>query len=118
MLLALSIREGIAQFFAHLVTEGKTFKAPTRDYVIAHESELWARFRDVMLGRETGEFLWSQPANPEQPRDIGYLIGARIAEAYYENSSDKTKAVHEMLAVTDYPALLERSGYEKRLVEK
>ena len=117
-LLALSIREGIAQFFAHLVTEGKTFKAPVRDYVIAHESELWARFREVMLGRDTGEWLWSKPANPEQPRDTGYLIGARIAEAYYEKSTDKAKIVHEMLAVIDYPAFLERSGYGKKLTQK
>jgi len=117
-LLALSIREGVAQFFAYLVTEGKTFKAPVRDYVIAHESELWVRFREEMLGRETGEWLWSQPANGEQPRDTGYLIGARIAEAYYENSNDKEKTVHEMLVVTDYPAFLERSGYEKKFSAK
>ncbi len=111
--MALSSREGVAQFFANLVTAGKTFKAPVRDYVIAHESELWARFREVMLGRDTGEWLWSKPANPEQPRDTGYLIGARIAGAYYENSNGKERTVHEMLVVTDYPAFLERSGYEK-----
>lgn len=110
-LLALSVREGIATYFSELITGGSPHKNEARDYLLAHEPELWPAFEQEMLGAETGDWLWSEPANPEQPRDIGYALGARIAQAYYDNASDKRQAVAEILAVTDHAAFLERSGY-------
>jgi hypothetical protein len=68
-----------------------------------------------MLGSETGDFLWSDPADPKQPRDLGYAIGARIAEAYYTGASDREQAAREMMGVKDYSALLVRSGYADSL---
>jgi len=110
-LLALSVREGIATYFSEFITGGSPHKNAARDYLLAHEQELWAAFEREMLGTETGDWLWSQPENPEQPQDIGYAMGARIAEHYYQTAVDKRQAVRELLGVTDYPALLERSGY-------
>jgi hypothetical protein len=101
----------VATYFAERVTGGSRHKNEARDYLLAHEKELWDRFRREMLGSETGEWLWSAPSNPEQPRDVGYAIGARIVEAYHENAKDKRKAVQEILGVTDYEAFLEKSGY-------
>jgi SLT domain-containing protein len=43
--------------------------------------------------------------------DVGYATGGRVAEAYYENTTDKRQAMREILGVTDYPAILEKSGY-------
>ncbi|MDH3216085.1 MAG: DUF2268 domain-containing protein [Candidatus Krumholzibacteria bacterium] len=110
-LLALSVREGVATYFAERVTGGSKHKNAARDYLLAHEKELWDRFHWEMLGSETGEWLWSAPGNPEQPRDIGYAIGARIVEVYYESAKDKHKSVQEILEVTDYEAFLAKSGY-------
>jgi hypothetical protein len=110
-LLALSVREGVATYFAERVTGGSLHKNAARDYLLAHEKELWDRFSAEMLSSETGEWLWSTPTNPEQPRDVGYVIGARIVEAYYESAADKRRAVREILAVTDYTAFVEKSGY-------
>lgn len=112
-LLALSIREGVATYFAERITGGSVHKNKARDYLLAHEEELWRTFRQEMHGQKTGEWLWSTPSAPEQPRDVGYAIGARIAEAYYERASDKPKAVREIMAITDYPAFLAKSGYGK-----
>lgn len=114
-LLALSVREGVATYFAWRVTGGSEHKNAARDFLIAHEKELWARFRQEMLGSKTGEWLWSTPSDPEQPRDVGYAIGARIAEAYYENAKDKRRAVREILGVTDYEAFVAKSGYEESI---
>lgn len=110
-LLALSIREGIAAYFSVIITGGSVYKNSAREYLLAHEDELWAAFQEEMLTGETGDWLWRRPKNPEQPQDVGYAMGARITEHYYENAADKTQAVRELLGVTDYPALLERSGY-------
>lgn len=110
-LLALSIREGAATFFAELITGGSEHKNKARDYYLAREDELWEEFRADMLGHDIGEWLWEKPADPEKPQDLGYAIGARIVEAYYENASDKGAAAREIMSVTDYPAFLARSGY-------
>ena len=114
-LLALSIREGAATFFAELIAGGSEHKNHARDYYLGHEKELWAAFRDNMLGHETGDWLWQTPTNPDQPQDVGYALGARIVETFYNSAGDKRKASREIMAITDYPAFLARSGYPERM---
>ncbi len=114
-LLALSIREGAATFFAELVAGGSKHKNLARDYYLAHEKELWKAFSEVMLGLETGDWLWKQPANPDQPQDLGYAIGARIVENYYDSAADKRRAAQQIMAITDYPAFLALSGYGEQM---
>jgi len=109
-LLALTVREGVAEYLADRVT-GRMTQEKARQFVEQHERELWPRFKREMLGAETGDWMWSEPADPDQPRHIGYVLGARIVAAYYETAEDKDQAIKDILAVTDYPAFLERSGY-------
>jgi hypothetical protein len=109
-LLALCIREGAAEYLAHLVTGGIT-QDEAYTYTVENEKRLWQRFQKEMLGSETGDWMWARPKNPDQPMHIGYTLGFRIVQAYYENAKDKAQAVKEILSVTDYPAFLERSGY-------
>ena len=110
-LLATCIREGIATYFSGIITGGSPHKNAARDFLLANEEALWEAFQQEMLGGEMGDWLWSQPENSEQPRDVGYALGGRIAERFYRNATDKRQAVRDLLGVTDYPALLERSGY-------
>lgn len=110
-LLATSIREGVATFFSELITGGSEHKNEARDFLLANEERLWREFEGEMLGTEMGDWLWTDPADPEQPQDIGYAMGARIAEAYYRKADDPGRAAAEILAVTDYPAFLAASGY-------
>ena len=58
-----------------------------------------------------GDWLWASPADPEQPRDLGYAIGARIVQTYYESARDHGRAAMEIMAITDYPEFLSHSGY-------
>jgi hypothetical protein len=109
-LLALTIREGIAEYYAHQIT-GRMTQERARPFVLEHERELWERFQPEMLGTETGDWMWSRPADPEQPPHIAYVMGARITEAYFANVEDRDRATREVLSVVDYPAFLERSGY-------
>ena len=113
-LLALSIREGASTYFAELITGGSEHKNRARDYYLAHEAELWAAFRADMLGLEMGEWLWEEPSDPDVPQDLGYAIGARIVEAFYESASDKRAAARTVMSITDYPDFLTRSGYSPR----
>ena len=56
---------------------------------------------------------WLYGGQPEgRPADIGYFIGYRIAQAYYDKSEDKQAAVREILQVNEFRAFLVESGYE------
>jgi hypothetical protein len=115
-LLGLCIREGTAEFFADLVT-GKITQDKAVDFTLKNEKKLWKRLIKEMHGRETGDWMWSKPSDPEQPNHVGYVIGYRIVEAYYKNAKDKEQALREILSVTDYSTFLEKSGYTDQFVE-
>lgn len=46
--------------------------------------------------------------------DLGYFVGARICEAYYEQAADKQQAIRDLMFVSDPQAILEASGYAAR----
>jgi hypothetical protein len=116
-LLALAIREGTAYFLTLLSTGGHTHKE-SYDYFIQNEKDLWERFKGEMNERLPGEWMWKKPVDPEQPLDLGYIMGARIVEAYYSNAKDKQKAVQDILSITDYKGFLEKSGYAEKFSKK
>jgi hypothetical protein len=113
-LLAHSIREGGATWFAELITGGSRHKNEARDYYLASEREIWEAFSLDMYGTDMGDWLWEKPADPEQPQDLGYAIGARIVQTYYETAAEPGRAAMEIMAITDYPEFLSRSGYPEQ----
>jgi hypothetical protein len=112
-LLAVSIREGVAEFMTYLIS-GKYSKKDCYDFIKKHEKKIWENFKVEMHNREFGDWLFSSPKDPEQPRDLGYIMGAMIVEAYYENVKDKKKAIDEILKITNYPDFLKRSRYAEK----
>jgi hypothetical protein len=115
-LLARSILEGSADFLAKLLT-GRTINEQTEAYGLVNESELWAEFEPAMHGGDISRWLYnggSVTGPGERPADLGYFIGARITEAYYARQADKRRAVREILAIRDFAAFLEGSGYGER----
>ena len=112
-LLAVSVREGVAEYLTWLLT-GEYSKKDVFAYIKKDERRIWERFKSDMNNRELGDWLFSQPSDPDQPRDLGYIVGALIVEAFYSNAEDKKKAIDEILGVTDYAAFLERSKYAEK----
>lgn len=54
---------------------------------------------------------WFYNSTADQPADLGYWVGARIAKAYYDRAIDKRAALQEILTVSDAPAFLRASGW-------
>jgi hypothetical protein len=108
-LLAQSIFEGTADFVAELIS-GDHINAAAHEYGLAHEAELWQEFQEVMHGDQTAGWLYGN-ASEGRPADLGYFFGYRIAEAYYRQAEDKQQALRDILQVSDYTGLLERSRY-------
>lgn len=112
-LLALALREGSAELIAAL-TAGRHINPAAEEYGLAHEAELWRQFSADMHSRDTGDWLFRQPADPERPQDLGYWVGYRIALSYYERAADKAAAIADILAMSDFEAFLDASGYADR----
>jgi hypothetical protein len=112
-LLAVSIREGSADFLAYLAS-GDHINQHAHEYGLAHEAELWSLFREEMYGRETGDWMFVRPSRPEWSQDLGYFMGFKIVESYYENAAEKSQAILDILSVTDYEEFLGKSGYAER----
>ncbi|MGY0037835.1 gliding motility protein GldB-related protein [Pedobacter sp. NJ-S-72] len=50
----------------------------------------------------------------ERPADLGYYIGFKITQSYYQNSKYKKEAINEILNVKDFKSFLEKSKYEEK----
>jgi Predicted Zn-dependent protease (DUF2268)/A/B hydrolase-like, N-terminal domain len=77
----------------------------------ARERELWEEFRKEMDGKDTSHWLYGKSGGKDRPVDLGYWMGFKISEAYYNNASDKKQAVRDMLMVLNCKAFLKNSHY-------
>lgn len=111
-LIGLAIKEGSADFIGELIS-GKSSNPDLRAYGDAHERELWAQ---IQKDNEQGDWgVWLYDANKAEargiPKDMGYYIGYRIAEAYYRQAADKKQAIKDILEIKDMQQFLKKSGY-------
>lgn len=107
-LLYASVHEGSADFLGELISGGH-INALAQEYGSAHEPELWAEFKTRMEGKDLSGWLYSDA--PGRPHDLGYFIGYRITESFWNRTPDKLEAVHDILTASDVRAFLARSGY-------
>jgi hypothetical protein len=110
-LLARAIDEGAADFITQLVL-GYNINSKVHLYGNAHEIELWKEFQAAMDTTETDNWLYNgMSASGEKPADLGYYVGYKICEAYYNQAKDKKQAVKDILTIQDYKQFLAKSGY-------
>jgi hypothetical protein len=103
--------EGSADFIGQLESGGN-INARLRDYAIPRESALWTEFKAAMHGTNVSQWLYNQgAASSTRPGDLGYFIGYRIAESYYNRTSDKQAAVRAIIEARDADQFLAESGY-------
>ncbi|MBN8675176.1 MAG: hypothetical protein J0L56_13655 [Chitinophagales bacterium] len=110
-LLGRSINEGAADFISQLVL-GYNLNKKIHDYGNIHEKELWEKFSRQMHKEDVSEWLYNGfDAKRGYPQDLGYYIGYKICEAYYQKAADKKQAVKDILEIQDFKKFLEKSGY-------
>ncbi|MBE2228436.1 MAG: tetratricopeptide repeat protein [Ignavibacteria bacterium] len=112
-LLEASIIEGACDFITYLIT-GKEMSAPHYIYGNKYEKGLWKEFKKEMNSTGFQRWLYSGEYSVGRPSDLGYFIGYKICEAYYENAEDKQKAVKEIIEVEDFANFLKKSRYEEK----
>lgn len=110
-LLERSINEGSADFISQLVL-GFNLNKKIHEYGNTHEKELWQKFQQQMNGKDVSEWLYNGfDAKRAYPQDLGYYMGYKICEAYYNKAADKKQAVKDILEIQDFKLFLAKSGY-------
>ncbi len=116
-LLSLAIHEGSADFMGEMISGGQINKH-LREYGDAHEADMWREFSAAMNGGDVSRWLFQGDKSKDRPADLGYYMGYRIAQSYYEHAADKRKAIRDILTVRDYAAFLHESHYADKFSGK
>lgn len=124
-LLSETLREGVADYLASLVT-GEIPDLERDAWARQREAWLWQEFqRDRQAMLEDSASLRKPMASPRfrrwianyssppegWPSEAGYWVGMRIAEAYVAHARDKHAAIRDLIELRDPGAILKASGY-------
>lgn len=110
-LLRQALTEGFADFISNSVLGKVTQSEIERhNFGVKNEGVIWAEFKAVMNGSDFKPWMYGS-GGEGRPSDLGYWIGKRIAQAYYEKAKDKKKALEELLYLKDPKSILLSSGY-------
>lgn len=109
-LLSQSIMEGSADFIGELIS-GKHINKDAQAYGNANEAMLCKEFVGIMNDDDYQGWLYGGKRKEGRPADLGYWIGYKISEAYFDKAKNKKQAVSEILNVQDFDAFLKTSGY-------
>lgn len=112
-LLGKSLSEGSADFIGELITGGN-INPHLHEYGNPRERELWLEFKKEMNSPDASNWLYQGDRAKDKPADLGYYIGYKIAESYYNKSKDKKQAVKDILEIKDFNHFLKASGYEEK----
>ncbi len=112
-LLEQALREGIADFVGERVS-GKNINAHAVAWSEPRQRELWAEFQQAMLGTDRSRWLYNGDSSTDRPADLGYVIGYRVAKAWFARHGETREAMRRMLDLQGLEAakrFVQESGY-------
>jgi hypothetical protein len=109
-LLAGALTEGMADFIGELIS-GNTANERLFVWAKGKEKQIWADFqKEMYLNRSRNWIANSDQETADKPADLGYWVGYQICKAYYDKSTDKNKAVSDILNIKNYKEFYIKSG--------
>ena len=109
-LLKQAIIEGSADFLGELISGEHINMVPFR-YGNEHEKELIQEFASVMLKDNYTDWLYGTSGKDDRPNDLGYWIGYKITEAWFNKQKDKKEAVANILNIENPLEFTKESGF-------
>ncbi|MGG5207418.1 DUF2268 domain-containing putative Zn-dependent protease [Chryseobacterium sp. MIQD13] len=109
-LLKYIMSEGSADFISELVS-GETNNSPFYKYGETNSDKLCREFVTVLKKKDYIDWLYGTSKKDDRPNDLGYWMGYKISEAYFNKQSDKHKAIHDILNMEDPLLFLKESGF-------
>jgi hypothetical protein len=104
---------GSSDFLATLIVgddKDMILNQPNYVYGEKHEESVIKQFLRQKNSDDFSEWFFHPPVD-NKPRDLGFWVGYKITEAYYNNAPDKMKAINDILKINDFEKFLLLSGY-------
>lgn len=105
-----SLGEGIAEFIAELVS-GNVGNGRHAAWTRGKEVHIESAFALDVDSTDLTPWLYNHTPGSQEPYDLGYWVGYRIAKAYYLQAKDKHEAVRALIEQDNPKAILEASGW-------
>lgn len=109
-LLKQALTEGGADFMAEFVS-GEQMNVKAFQYGEANSDKLYKEFVTRYKNDDFRDWFYWTSKKDDRPNDLGYWIGYKICEAYFNKQTDKHKAVHDILNIEDPFLFLKESGF-------
>jgi hypothetical protein len=109
-LLGKALQEGPCDFISEVIV-GKVMNPVQKTYGNQHEKELWQTFKTQMHENKIQDWFYNLMSAKDKPSDLGYYMGYKISQAYYQNAKNKKEAIKDILEISDFDAFLAKSRY-------
>ncbi|MRX69966.1 Predicted Zn-dependent protease [Flavobacterium resistens] len=117
MLLKWCLLEGGADFIGELIS-GESINKFEYKYGDQNLDKLCDEFVTRLKNPEYKDWLYETTKKDDRPNDLGYWIGYKIIESYFNKQKDKQKAVEEILNIKDPIQFLKQSGFLDVYIER
>lgn len=116
MLLKWCLLEGGADFIGELIS-GESINQFSYKYGEQNLDKLCQEFVTRLKNADYQDWLYGTSKKDDRPNDLGYWMGYKITEAYFNKQKDKQKAIKEILNIKDPIQFLKQSGFLKVYIE-
>lgn len=119
LLFGASMREGGADFIAE-ITAGRHINEAVKSYGDSHEHELWEQFQqDIQKPDRHRAWLYNgRDPNRIGPPDLGYYMGYKICQSYYQAATDRKEAFRKLVKMDEPGEILKNSRYGERFARQ
>jgi len=105
-----SLGEGIAEFIAELIS-GNVGNGRHAGWTRGREVHIESAFALEVDRTDLTPWLYNYTPGSQEPYDLGYWVGYRIAKAYYLQAGNKRDAVRALIQQDNPKAILQASGW-------
>lgn len=117
MLLKWCLLEGGADFMGELIS-GESINQFSYKYGEQNRDKLSQEFVTRLKNPDYQDWLYGTSKKDDRPNDLGYWMGYKITESYFNKQKDKQKAIEEILNIKDPMLFLKQSGFLDAYIEK
>ncbi|MBT2748544.1 MULTISPECIES: DUF2268 domain-containing putative Zn-dependent protease [unclassified Lysobacter] len=108
--LRLAMAEGVAELIAE-VTSGNVANARHAEWTRGKEAQIETKFVREMDSTDLSDWFFNYRKGSDEPYDLGYWVGYRIAKSYYLQAGDRKAALKRLIELEDPKAFLAQSGW-------
>ena len=104
------LNEGGADFMGEFIS-GESINSAYFQYGEKNKDKLCREFVTILKDSDNQDWLYGTTGKDDRPNDLGYWIGYKICEAYFNKQTDKHKAIDEIINIKNPFQFLKESGF-------